>query len=55
MKGSVCGCCPFTLPNASRIFPTFVRKPPGRVGKVMKPSSSATSSGPSVTKKSARA
>ena len=55
MKGSTWACIPFTLPKASRNLPTFARSPPGSVGKVMKPSSSATSSGPTVMKKSARA
>ena len=27
--GSVCGCCAFTLPKASRIFPTFVEEAAG--------------------------
>ena len=43
------------LPNAAFSLPTFMRKPPGRVGNVMKASSISASSGPKARKKSARA
>ncbi len=46
MKGSTWLCWLSTLPKTSRSLPILARKPPGRVGKVTKPSSTPISSGP---------
>ena len=55
VHGSTWLCIVLTLPNAARIFPILVNRPPGSAVSVAYPSSSSTPVSPNDRKKSARA